>query len=52
MDSTTLDSEKVEFATLTLDDKSGKPTAHILSSTEVDALLKRCGVAKAEEETR
>lgn len=51
MDSTTLDSEKVEFATLTLDERSGKPTASILTASQVDALLKKCGVAKPEEET-
>ena len=42
----------VEIATLLLDSKTNLPYAHVLTSTEVDALLKLHGVAKKEEEER
>ncbi|KAK4054735.1 Proteasome subunit alpha type-3 [Microbotryomycetes sp. JL201] len=37
MDSTTLDSEKLEIATLTLDAQTGLPKAHIFKPAEIDA---------------
>ncbi|SGY30496.1 BQ5605_C002g01158 [Microbotryum silenes-dioicae] len=49
MDSTTLDSEKLELATLTLDAQSGLPFAHIYKPHEIDALLEKEGLKKASE---
>ncbi|KAH8915684.1 proteasome-domain-containing protein [Atractiella rhizophila] len=49
MDSTSLDSEKLEFATLSLDE-NGKPVAKIFSPKEIDELLKKEGLGKKEEE--
>ncbi|GAA94242.1 hypothetical protein E5Q_00891 [Mixia osmundae IAM 14324] len=50
MDSTTLDSEKVEIATVQLDE-NGMPTVHVLLATEIDALLRQHGLAKVAEST-
>ncbi|KAM0793035.1 hypothetical protein ACM66B_000524 [Microbotryomycetes sp. NB124-2] len=50
MDSTTLDSEKLEIATLTLDPDTGLPKAHIFKPAEIDALLQKEGLRKATEE--
>ncbi|KAK4058138.1 Proteasome subunit alpha type-3 [Microbotryomycetes sp. JL221] len=50
MDSTTLDSEKLELATLTLDAATGLPKAHIFRPAEIDALLEKEGLRKAPEE--
>jgi len=50
MDSTSLDSEKLEFATLTLDPETGRPHAKIFKPDEIDALLKLHGLAKKEDE--
>lgn len=67
MDSTTLGSEKctrhalykmstdwdfaVEFAVLTLDEKTKKPKAKIYKPAEIDALLESEGLAKKDEDT-
>ncbi|OJT15418.1 Proteasome subunit alpha type-4-A [Trametes pubescens] len=48
MDSTTLGSEKLEFATLTLD-ASKQPKAKIYNPAEIDALLQKHGLGKKEE---
>ncbi|EIN11427.1 20S proteasome subunit [Punctularia strigosozonata HHB-11173 SS5] len=48
MDSTTLGSEKLEFATLTLE--GDKPKAKIYRPTEIDALLKKHDLAKKEDD--
>ncbi|CAE6480493.1 unnamed protein product [Rhizoctonia solani] len=50
MDSTTLSSEKLEFAVITLDAGTKKPKAKIYRPTEVDALLNKLGVMKKEDE--
>jgi len=46
MDSTTLGSEKLEFATMTLDEATKQPRAKIYRPAEVDALLEKHGIAK------
>ncbi|KDQ21572.1 hypothetical protein BOTBODRAFT_207386 [Botryobasidium botryosum FD-172 SS1] len=51
MDSTTLGSEKLEFATLTLDATTGEPKAKIYRPAEVDALLEKHGLRKKDEDT-
>lgn len=48
MDATSLDSEKIEFATLSLDG-SGKPLPRIFKPTDITRLLHREGLAKKEE---
>jgi len=50
MDSTTLSSEKLEFAVITLDAVAKKPKAKIYRPTEVDVLLEKHGVMKKEED--
>ncbi|KAI5479018.1 hypothetical protein MNV49_004300 [Pseudohyphozyma bogoriensis] len=50
MDSTSLDSEKLEFATLTIDSETGLPIAHVFKPHEIDALLEKEGLAKKPEE--
>ncbi|KAH8828449.1 proteasome subunit alpha type 4 [Flagelloscypha sp. PMI_526] len=50
MDSTTLGSEKLEFAIMSLD-KEGKPKAKIFKPSEIDALLESEGLAKKDEDT-
>lgn len=50
MDSTTLDHEKVEIATITYSEELKQPIAHILTHKELDALLEKCGVSKKPEE--
>jgi len=50
MDSTTLGSEKFEFATLTLDAATGKPVAKIFRPAEVDLLLKKYDLAKKDDD--
>ncbi|TCD68276.1 hypothetical protein EIP91_011242 [Steccherinum ochraceum] len=50
MDSTTLGSEKLEFATLTLDPATQKPKAKIYRPAEVDALLQKQGLGKKDED--
>ncbi|KAF9244897.1 N-terminal nucleophile aminohydrolase, partial [Melanogaster broomeanus] len=49
MDSTTLGSEKLEFAVLTYDEVAKQPKARIYKPTEIDALLKAQGLAKDED---
>jgi len=49
MDSTTLDHEKVEIATITFSEETNQTIAHIMSHKELDALLEKCGVAKKPE---
>ncbi|KAG8773098.1 hypothetical protein FRC16_005475, partial [Serendipita sp. 398] len=49
MDSTTLGSEKLEFATLTLDPETKKPKAKIYRPAEVDALLAKHDLGKKED---
>ncbi|EGU13172.1 Proteasome subunit alpha type [Rhodotorula toruloides ATCC 204091] len=49
MDSTSLDSEKIELATLTIDETSGLPFAKIYKPHEIDAALKKEGLAKKPE---
>ncbi|KAM0752923.1 proteasome-domain-containing protein [Meredithblackwellia eburnea MCA 4105] len=51
MDSTSLDSEKLEFATLTIDKETGLTLAHIFKPAEIDALLEKEGLAKKPEES-
>jgi len=51
MDSTTLGSEKLEFAVLTVDPKTKEPNAKIYKPTEIDALLQKEGLGKKEEDT-
>ncbi|KAF8678280.1 Up-frameshift suppressor 2 [Rhizoctonia solani] len=50
MDSTTLSSEKLEFAVITLDADTKKPKAKIYRPVEVDALLDKLGVMKKDDE--
>ncbi|KAG9015616.1 hypothetical protein FRB90_004724 [Tulasnella sp. 427] len=50
MDSTTLGSEKLEFATLTLDATTNAPRAKIYRPAEVDALLEKHGIAKKDDD--
>lgn len=49
MDSTSLDSEKLELATLTVDEETGLPFARIFKPHEIDAALEREGLAKKPE---
>lgn len=49
MDSTSLDSEKLEFATLTLNPRTGKSQHSIFSPTDIDRLLERHGLAKPKD---
>lgn len=51
MDSTTLGSEKLEFAVLTYDDAAKQPKAKIYRPSEIDALLVAQGLAKKDEDT-
>jgi len=50
MDSTTLSSEKLEFATMTLDPTTKQPKAKIYRPADVDALLEKHGIAKAADD--
>lgn len=53
MDSTTLGSEKLEFATLKLHPtEKHKPVAKIFKPSEIDALLKKHDLAKKEDDTK
>jgi len=52
MDSTTLGSEKLEFATMTLDPATQQPKARIYRPAEVDALLEKHGIAKKAEDDK
>ncbi|GJN91847.1 hypothetical protein Rhopal_004870-T1 [Rhodotorula paludigena] len=49
MDSTSLDSEKLELATLTVDEATGLPFAKIFKPHEIDAALEKEGLAKKPE---
>ncbi|KAN0066053.1 Proteasome subunit alpha type-3 [Thecaphora frezii] len=49
MDSTSLDSEKLEFATLTLNARTGKPQTSIFKPNDIDRLLERHGLAKPKD---
>ncbi|BGP36893.1 Proteasome subunit alpha type-3 [Rhodotorula kratochvilovae] len=49
MDSTSLDSEKLELATLTVDEVTGLPVAKIYKPHEIDAALEKEGLAKKPE---
>ncbi|GAA6043135.1 hypothetical protein JCM8097_004334 [Rhodosporidiobolus ruineniae] len=49
MDSTSLDSEKLELATLTVDEATGLPLAKIFKPHEIDAALEKEGLAKKPE---
>ncbi|BGP12994.1 hypothetical protein JCM10213_007985 [Rhodosporidiobolus nylandii] len=49
MDSTSLDSEKLELATLTVDESTGLPYAKIFKPHEIDAALEKEGLAKKPE---
>ncbi|PWN42492.1 N-terminal nucleophile aminohydrolase [Ceraceosorus guamensis] len=49
MDATTLDSDKIEFATLTLD-STGVPRTSIFKPHDIDRLIERNGLAKPKEE--
>lgn len=51
MDSTTLGSEKLEFATLTLDPVTKDPKAKIYKPSEIDAVLQKHGLAKKDGDT-
>ncbi|KAJ7772660.1 nucleophile aminohydrolase [Mycena maculata] len=50
MDSTTLGSEKLEFAVLTLDPVTKQPKAKIYKPAEIDLLLEKEGLAKKDED--
>jgi len=50
MDSTSLDSEKLELATLTVDEETGLPICKIFKPHEIDAALEKEGLAKKPEE--
>ena len=50
MDSTSLDSEKLEFATLTLNAKTGQPQTNIFKPNDIDRLLHKHGLAKPKDE--
>lgn len=50
MDSTTLSSEKLEFAVLTLDPKTKKPRPKIYKPAEINALLDKHGLGKKDED--
>ncbi|KAK0213206.1 nucleophile aminohydrolase [Desarmillaria ectypa] len=50
MDSTTLGSEKLEFAVLTVDPTTKEPKAKIYRPAEIDALLESEGLAKKDED--
>ncbi|CAO1616663.1 unnamed protein product [Sympodiomycopsis kandeliae] len=50
MDSTALDSEKIEFAHITLSSRTGKPQPRIFTAEEIDRLLEKEGLAKPKEE--
>jgi len=49
MDSTVLNSEKLEFATLTL--KDNKPHLHIFTEKEIDEIVKTCDLTPKDEES-
>lgn len=51
MDSTTLSSEKLEFAVLTLDEATKTPKAKIYRPAEIDALLQTEGLIKKDDDT-
>ncbi|KAG6895476.1 hypothetical protein C0992_001070 [Termitomyces sp. T32_za158] len=51
MDSTTLSSEKLEFAVLTLDPETKQPKAKIYRPAEIDTLLVAEGLTKKDEDT-
>jgi len=51
MDSTTLGSEKLEFAVLTVDPVTKEPRAKIYRPAEIDALLVKHDLAKKDEDT-
>jgi len=46
MDSTTLSSDKLEFATITLNPLTSQPRAKVYRPSEIDALLEKTGLAK------
>ncbi|KAI0949044.1 hypothetical protein AcW1_008757 [Taiwanofungus camphoratus] len=50
MDSTTLGSEKLEFATLTVDPVTKQPKAKIYKPAEIDAMLQKQGLGKKDED--
>jgi len=50
MDSTTLGSEKLEFAVLTVDPATKEPRAKIYRPAEIDALLVKHDLAKKDED--
>jgi len=50
MDSTTLGSEKLEFAVLTVDPVTKEPRAKIYRPAEIDALLVKHDLAKKDED--
>lgn len=50
MDSTSLDSEKLEFATLTLNAKTGQPQTNIFKPNDIDRLLQKHGLAKPKDQ--
>ncbi|WFD42020.1 proteasome endopeptidase complex [Malassezia psittaci] len=49
MDTTTLESDKLEFAVLLRDTKSDQPIPHILTANEIDRVLKQHELAKTQE---
>ncbi|MBW0470636.1 hypothetical protein O181_010351 [Austropuccinia psidii MF-1] len=49
MDETSLSSDRVEFAVLSLDEASGQPHVHIYKPEEIDRLLKEQGLNKASD---
>jgi len=52
MDSTTLTSEKLEFATISLNDEGNKVVYHLYKPDEIDVLLKEYNLGGQEEENK
>ncbi|PWN53974.1 putative PRE9-20S proteasome subunit Y13 [Violaceomyces palustris] len=49
MDATSLDSEKLEFATITLDPRTKKPVGRVFKPNDIDRLLEKHGLAKPKD---
>ncbi|WFD39173.1 proteasome endopeptidase complex [Malassezia japonica] len=49
MDTTAMESDKLEFAVLVRNPRTGEPQPHILSPEEIDSVLKRQKLAKVDE---
>jgi len=51
MDSTSLGSEKLEFAVLTIDEETKQPRSKIYRPSDIDAILQKHGLAKKDEDS-